>query len=225
MNLEESLIRCAAVYGNETIQQLKKIKVAIFGVGGVGSWCAEALVRSGVKSIALIDDDVVAPSNINRQCPATAKTIGRKKVEVMKERLLEINPGADIVAIPSRYEGGEIGDFDVVVDAIDSVDCKAELILSAQAEGIRVISSMGAALRKDPTKVRVTRWKKVEGDGLAKALRKRFKRLERKVEDFECVWSEERPLELAIRGSVMAVTATFGMCLAAEVIKEFEVGG
>ena len=201
------------------------MKVMVIGVGGVGSWCAEALVRSGVKSIALIDDDVVSPSNINRQCPATAGTIGRRKVEVMKERLLEINPGADVAAVAERYEGGGVGDFDAVVDAIDSVDCKAELILAAQAEGVRIVSSMGAALRKDPTQVKVTRWRKVEGDGLAKALRNRFKKLDRRPDDFMCAWSSERPLDLAIRGSVMPVTAAFGMCLAAEVIKGVEAGG
>ena len=218
--------------------RLKAARVLVVGVGGVGSWCAEALVRTGLGHITLVDDDVVAESNVNRQCPATAATIGRPKVEAMAERLTAINPQADVIARFERFEGFEgFEKFDVVVDAIDSVDCKAELILGATETGVPIVSSMGAALRFDPTKVKVTRFEKVEGDGLARALRQRFKKLERFPKGkFSCVWSTEptvgrsvpdrrgalritRPTEWEVKGSLMQVTATFGMCLASEAIK------
>lgn len=204
--------------------RLAKSHILVAGVGGVGSWCAEALVRTGVGAITIVDDDVVAESNVNRQCPATMRTLGRQKVEVMAERLREINPSCEVRPVCKRLEGYEIGlGGDVVVDAIDDVGAKAELILGATAAGVPIVSSMGAALRTDPTKVRITKFEKVEGDGLARALRQRFKRLERWPEKkFSCVWSEEQAKECEERGSLMMVTAAFGMCLAAEVVREIE---
>ena len=209
--------------------RLRAARVLVVGIGGVGSWCAEALVRTGLGQVTLMDDDAVAASNVNRQCPATSRTIGRPKVEVMAERLGEINPACAIEALNVRYAADpganpSLGRFDVVVDAIDSVDCKARLILDACAAGVPVVSSMGAALRTDPVKVRVTRFEKVEGDGLAKALRNRFRKTGEWPGRFTCVWSGEQPLGLPPgrsipKGSFMPVTATFGMCLAAEAIK------
>ena len=195
--------------------------VLVVGVGGVGSWCAEALVRTGVGRLTLVDDDEVAPSNLNRQCPATVRTIGRPKVEAMRERLLEINPSCKVEARAERFEKADgLGGYSLVVDAIDSVDCKAELLLGALGAGVPVVSSMGAALRTDPTCVKVTRFEKVAGDGLAKALRQRFRRLGRfPAGRFSCVWSTETPQRSDVRGSVMPVTATFGMCLAAEAVR------
>ena len=203
--------------------------VLVVGVGGVGSWCAEALVRTGLGHLVLVDGDMVAASNLNRQCPATAKTLGRRKVDAMAARLREISPGCEVAARFGRYPADvdcRLDVFDLVVDAIDSVDCKAELILRAAEAGVPVVSSMGAALRTDPAKVRVTRFEKVEGDGLARALRQRFKKLGRFPKaKFSCVWSGERPASGAAagpgegRGSLMPVTATFGMCLASEAIK------
>ena len=241
------------------MDRLASARVLVVGVGGVGSWCAEALVRTGVGHVTLVDDDVVAASNVNRQCPATAATIGRAKVEVMAERLRAINPGAEVMAVCARYpdagclvpgagclvpgnrtfEHSNIRTFEqfsLVIDAIDSVDCKAQLILDAFAAGVPIMSSMGAALRTDPTAVRVVRFDKVEGDGLAKALRNRFRKLNRWPGKFPCVCSLEpvpggrclvpgnRTLEHSNtrtipKGSIMPVTATFGMCLAAEAIK------
>lgn len=172
-----------------------------------------------------MDDDVVAPSNVNRQCPATSRTVGRPKAAVMRERLLEINPEACVEAVCERYTSGlpRKGEIDVIVDAIDSVDCKAELILSATAVGIPILSSMGAALRLDPTKVMVQRFDRIVGDGLARALRQRFRKLGRfPTTKFTCVATRELPLrrpDLTAKGSLMPVTATFGMALAAEVIK------
>ena len=223
--------RSKALLGETAMKRLAEARVLVVGVGGVGSWCAEALVRTGLGHITLMDDDVVAESNVNRQCPATAATAGRPKVEAMAERLMAINPVADVVGKFERFEKFEkFEKFDVVVDAIDSVDCKAELILGATEAGVPIVSSMGAALRIDPTKVKVTRFEKVEGDGLARALRQRFKKLNRfPVAKFSCVWSTEQAHEnqtlkhsntqTISKGSLMPVTATFGMCLASEAIK------
>ena len=209
--------------------RFKAARVLVVGVGGVGSWCAEALVRTGLGHITLVDDDVVAESNVNRQCPATTTTLGRAKVEAMAERLKAINPQADVITRFERFESFEgFEKFDVVVDAIDSVDCKAALILGATEAEVSLVSSMGAALRLDPTKVKVTRFEKVEGDGLARALRQRFKKLGRFPKGkFSCVWSGEPPFSTSTfdldlkrpKGSMMPVTAVFGMCLASEAIK------
>ena len=213
------------------MKRLADARVLVVGVGGVGSWCAEALMRTGVGHITLVDDDVVAESNVNRQCPATAKTIGRPKVEAMAERLKEINPACEVEAICARYPCSLFPiPCSLIVDAIDSVDCKAELILGATEAGVPLVSSMGAALRLDPTKVKVTRFEKVEGDGLARALRQRFKKLERFPKaKFSCVWSTEQVhgnqtlkhsnTQTISKGSIMPVTATFGMCLASEAIR------
>ena len=221
--------RSEALMGAEAMARLARARVLVVGVGGVGSWCAEALARTGVGSLTLVDDDVVAPSNINRQCPATAASMGRPKVDVMRERLLAINPCCEAVAIPARYpeglpEGFSPRGFGCVVDAIDSVACKAALVLDATAAGVPIVSSMGAALRLDPTKVVVRRFDRVEGDGLARALRQRFKRLGRyPAAPFRCVCSLEPPHPAAgrapgVKGSVMPVTCAFGMALAAEVV-------
>ena len=214
------------------MKRLKAARVLVVGIGGVGSWCAEALVRTGLGHVTLMDDDVVAASNVNRQCPATAATIGHPKVEAMAERLRVVNPGADVEARNSRFSSAasfsSLDSFDLIVDAIDSVDCKAELILGATEAGVPIVSSMGAALRLDPTKVKVTRFEKVEGDGLARALRQRFKKLGRFPKGkFSCVWSGEAPVTAPVaetatvrpKGSLMPVTAAFGMCLASETIK------
>ena len=242
---DEKFVRSEALLGSEAMARLKAARVLVIGVGGVGSWCAEALVRTGFGHIALVDDDVVVESNVNRQCPATAATVGRPKVEAMAERLKAINPECEVEAICKRFSvvqsnnlnNRTIEQFSIVIDAIDSVDCKAELILGATEAGVPLVSSMGAALRLDPTKVKVTRFEKVEGDGLARALRQRFKKLGRFPKGrFRCVWSAEspvgrsvpdrrgaqgtaRPTEGEVKGSLMQVTAVFGMCLASEAIK------
>lgn len=232
------LSRSAALLGEAALSRLAAARVAVIGVGGVGSWCAEALVRTGVGHLTLVDDDVVVPSNVNRQCPATAKTIGQSKVEALRERLLDINPDGEVVAVNGRYPSAtpdlRLTDFDLIVDAIDSVDCKAELILAATAAGVPILSSMGAARRLDPTKVVIRRFDRITGDGLARALRQRFKRLGRfPAQRFFCAASDEplQPLRTstagadtsipgpAPKGSMMPVTCAFGMALAAEAIR------
>ena len=216
--------RSRALIGDEAMARLASARVLVVGVGGVGSWCAEALVRTGLGAITLMDDDLVAESNVNRQCPATSLTVGEPKTEAMKRRLLAINPQCAVEARQERFERFDgLDGFDLVVDAIDSVGCKAELILGATESGVPIVSSMGAALRLDPTKVEVRRFDRVEGDGLARALRQRFKKLGRYPSaPFRCVCSTEPPSacsDPSAKGSLMPVTATFGMCLAAECLR------
>ena len=218
--------RSEALLGAVAMARLKAAHVAVIGVGGVGSWCAEALVRTGVGRMTLVDDDVVAPSNVNRQCPALASTLGRPKVEAMRERLLAVDPDCAVTALATRYsaEGTvlDLTDFDCVIDAIDSVDCKAALILAATDAGLPLVSSMGAARRLDPTKVVLRRFDKVEGDGLARALRQRFRSLGRfPAAKFVCAVSTEMPqaADGGEKGSVMPVTCAFGMALAAETVR------
>lgn len=209
--------------GGDLRRRLALTRIVVVGVGGVGSWCAEALVRSGARRLTLVDDDAVAQSNLNRQCEATAATVGCAKVDAMRDRLLAIDPAAEIEARRERFSADSpagIYGAEIVVDAIDSVDCKAQLLLRATESGIPVVSSMGAALRTDPTKVVVRRFDRIEGDGLARALRQRFKKLDRwpRVK-FNCVCSTEPPADISERASVMPVTAAFGMVMAAEVFK------
>ena len=216
--------RAELLLGTEKMERLGRLRVILFGVGGVGSWCAEALVRTGVGHITIVDSDVVATSNINRQLPATTLTVGRSKVEVMAERLRSINPDCEITARAERFTASTEAQFpldgyDVVVDAIDSVADKALLILRAtEQRGVRLFSSMGAARKLDPTRVRVAEFWSVKGCPLAAALRSRFKRQglypKRK---FKCVFSDEvRPNGRpdGPNGSLMQITATWGMLLA-----------
>ena len=224
MTPDERFSRSRALLGESAFSRLAAAQVVVFGVGGVGSWCAEALVRTGVGAITVMDDDLVAESNVNRQCPATSLTIGSPKTEAMKARLKSINPNCVVEARQERFERFDgPWKYDLIVDAIDSVGCKAELILGATERGIPIVSSMGAALRTDPTKVVVRRFDRVEGDGLARALRQRFKKLGRfPAAPFSCVCSTEPPvkrMDSTEKGSLMTVTATFGMCLAAEAVK------
>ena len=230
--MEDFFSRSEALLGAEAMVRLAKTRVILFGVGGVGSWCAEALVRTGLRHLTIVDDDTVQPSNLNRQLPATRDTLGRPKVEALRRRLLSINPDAEIIAIAERYTGlstlnSQLSTYDVVIDAIDSVNDKADLLIEATKAGCRVYSSMGAALRFDPTHVRVSAFDRVSGDGLARALRQRFKRLGQfPVHAIRCVWSDEPPLSTlnsqlsTIKGSLMPVTATFGCTLASLVLRD-----
>ena len=210
--------------------------MAIFGVGGVGGWCAEALIRTGARNITLVDDDVVSESNVNRQRQAMPSTVGRMKVEVLRDILLNIAPDAAITAIAERYTPEFAAGFlfvlyagDIVFDAIDCVNFKALLGLicanpAIAGDGKRgcptLFSSMGAALRTDPTRVKVSPFNKIAGDGLARALRNRFRKCGLPIPRHICVHSEEPPLKSATgaKGSLMPVTCAFGMALASLVI-------
>lgn len=220
MIMEDFFSRSEALLGAEGMDRLRNARVILFGVGGVGSWCAEALIRTGLIHLTLVDGDVVQPSNVNRQLPATRETIGRPKVEVLRERLLTINPDAEIVAINAMYKGEALSPFNFLIDAIDSVDAKTDLIINAtRVRGMKVFSSMGAALRFDPTAVTTGELMTIKGDALAKAVRARMKKIGlhpyRKV---RCVYSTEQAHPCETRGSLMQVTAVFGCTLASMVI-------
>ena len=198
MAIEQAIFRrTELLLGNEALQRLAKKRVIIFGVGGVGSWCAESLVRSGIRQLTIVDSDRVCMTNINRQLMATTKTVGHVKVEALRERLLTINPSAEITALQQIFteetaDSFDIGSYDYVIDAIDSLKDKVLLILMATEAGVRFYSSMGAALKLDPTRIRVAEFWKIQGDPLARALRKRFKRDGRYPRrKFQCVYSDE----------------------------------
>lgn len=219
--------RTALCVGEEGVERLRDARVLLFGVGGVGSWCAEALVRSGIGHLTLVDMDNVDVTNINRQLPALHSTVGRPKVEVMRERLLDINPEADIVARQERFTADSastfgIGEYDYVIDAIDSIQDKMELILLCTGVGgVTFLSSMGAARKFDHLQVRVTEFWKVDGCPLAAKLRKRMRKEQRfPARKFKCVWSPERNEAAATGGTLMPVTAAFGLALASAVIQQ-----
>ena len=218
--------RTIQVLGDAAFERLQAIRVILFGVGGVGGWCAEALIRSGVQHLTIVDFDRVQDSNINRQLVATAANIGELKVEEMRKRLLSINPDADISALPIRYnaETAEQFDFnayDYVIDAIDSVTDKALLLTNATTSTAQVYSSMGAGRKLDTTAIRVTRFNKVEGCPLARALRHKLKESSNleifKSSNLMCVWSDELTTD---SGTIAPVVGVFGMHLADLVIRD-----
>ena len=244
--------RTELLLGKEVMERIRSKRVIIFGVGGVGSWCAECLVREGITHLTLVDSDVVCITNCNRQLMATTKTIGEPKVEALRKRLLEINPEADILPLQKNYNESTASDFkledyDYVIDAIDSLRDKISLIIQAtnllplRGGGGSLFSSMGAALRIDPTKVKVSEFWKVKGDPLAAAMRSSMRR--HKVfpaRKFLCVHSEEQPLpnlgtamqdgsdtfrKVQTNGSLAHITAIFGMTLAGLVIQDINAQG
>lgn len=224
MSLPPELQRTGLLYGDEAVERFVGARVIVFGVGGVGSWCAEALARSGIGALTMVDADVVDPTNINRQLPATTLTVGQPKAEVIARRVREINPSCQVKAIVDFYTADNAADFhiedyDIVIDAIDSLPSKAALLLQATSTpGLRLFSSMGAAMKQDPGLVKTAEFWSVKGCRLARALRDRFKRQgvfpRRK---FRCVYSDEAP-KGEPKGTSMAVTATFGLRLAAEAL-------
>ena len=228
--------RAALMLGEAMLDALARTRVAIFGLGGVGSWCAEALVRSGVRRLMLVDSDRVCLTNVNRQLMATTKTVGQVKVVALAERLREINPGVELDIRPRLYDASTAAEFDLspwdyVIDAIDSLESKALLIRHAlSVPTVTLYSSMGAALKMDPFQIRQSVFKKVEGDGLARALRQKFRKAGGlPARPFTCVWSPERrenrgPAEPGprINGSIVHTTAIFGFALAGLVVADVE---
>ena len=225
MERKESFARTELLLGPEAMEKLAGAKVLVFGVGGVGSWCAEGLIRTGVGHLTIVDSDVVAESNVNRQLMATTATVGLPKVEVLRSRLLEINPVADITALHKLFNEDTAGEFnldsfDVVIDAIDTLKNKILLILKATSSKAEFFSSMGAALKVDPTQIRVTDFWDVREDPLARMLRKRIRQGKVLPEKpFKVVWSPELlenkgTCETRTNGTTVAVTAAFGFTLA-----------
>ena len=193
----EIFSRQELLLGTEAMEHIASVSVIIFGVGGVGSWCAESLVRSGVRHLTIVDSDTVCITNVNRQLMATTSTVGQVKVDVMKRRLLDINPEAEIEAICGVYseetaDQYDLDSYDYVIDAIDSLRDKACLILRATQSTATFFSSMGAALKMDPTRIDVAEFWKVKGCPLAAALRRKFKHAKTfPSRKFRCVYSEE----------------------------------
>ena len=231
MLMDDFFSRSEALLGEKTMEALRQKRVILFGVGGVGSWCAEALIRTGLTHLTIVDGDTVQPSNINRQLPATRVTMDMPKVEALKARLLEINPDADIVAVHEFYHESsafrlQLSDFDYIIDAIDSVPDKTDLIIRAtRVRGAKIFCSMGAALRFDPTQVTMGELMSIKGDALAKAVRARMKRLDvHPYKKVRCVYSTEPSQQCETRGSLMQVTAVFGMTLASMVIEDIKKG-
>ena len=232
--------RTELLLGGDVLARLAEVRVALFGVGGVGSWCAEGLVRSGVKHLTLVDADCISASNVNRQLMATTRTVGQVKVEALRERLLEIAPDAEIVPVQKVFNAETADEFDLdsydyILDAIDSLKDKGELILRATRTPAVFFSSMGAALKIDPAQVRVAEFWNVRGCPLGAALRKRFKQDHTwPGHKFRCVYDEEvlpnrggagvAETELfckaQINGSLVHITAIFGMTLSGLVIQD-----
>ncbi len=221
-----SFDRLGLLMGAEAVGAFRRLRVIVFGVGG---WCAESLVRSGVGHVTVVDSDRVCASNVNRQVMATSRTVGQMKVEALRERLLEINPAAEIAAEARVYSAETSGmfgldGFDYVVDAIDSVAAKAHLVNAVTRLARPVlVSSMGAARRTDPFRIRQSEFWKVRGDGLARALRARFRKAGAfPAKKFTCVWSDEVPAPTGadgVLGSAVHVTAMFGFALAGLVLR------
>ena len=221
--------RIGLLVGEPALDRFAQTRVILFGVGGVGSWCAEGLVRSGITHLTLVDGDRVAASNVNRQAMATSRTLGEVKVEVMKYRLLEINPEAEIETIYGTYseanwESFSLDRYDYIIDAIDSLKDKASLILRASAAPGVFFSSMGAALKLNPTRVRIAEFWDVRGCPLGAALRKKFRRENTlPTKKFLCVYDDEvipRPADATVNGSSVTITGLFGFTLAGLVIQD-----
>ncbi len=238
---ELRLSRVSRLIGTESTERLRQISVILFGLGGVGSWVAECLVRSGVRYLTIVDADVVAESNINRQLPALVSTVGRSKVDVMRSRLQDIAPDAIIEVREERYEPStadsyDLGSYDYVIDAIDSLADKALLILRATSSKTVLFSSMGAAMKMDPARIQTAEFWKVKGCPLAAALRRKFKKSgQMPRRKFRCVFSDELVPnrgelladsgamsfnKVAFNGAMCHITAIFGMTLASMVIND-----
>ena len=223
--------RAELLLGSESIEKLKKAKVIVFGIGGVGSFVCEALARSGVGTITLVDNDTVSESNINRQLIALTSTVGLNKTDVMKERIREINPECNVTSIPCFYtkeKEVDIEGFSYVVDAIDTVTSKLTLIEEANKLSVPIISCMGTGNKLDPTRFEITDISKTSVCPLARVMRRELKN--RGINHLKVLYSKEEPISpentisdgsrRSVPGSVSFVPPVAGMIIAGEVIKD-----
>ncbi len=236
--------RCELIFGKEAIEKLKNSKIAIFGIGGVGGYVCEALARSGVSNFVLVDDDKVALSNINRQIIATFDSIDKYKVDCMKERILSINPNANVEIhkcffMPSNQDDFDFKSYDYVIDAIDTVTAKIALVLKCNESKTPIISAMGAGNKINPTMLRVSDIYDTKVDPLSKVMRTELKK--RRIKKLKVVYSIEKPIKPKIDnyteeankletrdntkcrstpGSNAFVPSTMGLIIASEVIKD-----
>ena len=230
--MQERTVRAEMLLGAEAMEKLKNSHVAVFGLGGVGSWCAEALARTGVGRMTLIDRDTVGESNINRQLCASMKTLGRAKTAVMAERLLDVNPEIEVRCIEGHYEAADrerfFSDYDFVVDCIDLVSCKIDLILACRARGIPVVSALGTGNKRDAQQLRLADIADTYGCTFARVIRRELRA--RGVEHHPVVFSPEEPLPAAqveapppgrrsVPGSLIWVPASAGMLLCQYVVE------
>lgn len=238
--MQEQFSRIEILLGAEAMARLQNARVAVFGIGGVGGHTVEALARSGVGTLDIIDNDTVAVSNLNRQIIATHKTLGQYKVDAAKERLLEINPDMTVNTyqcfyLPETADQFDFTQYDYIVDAIDTVAGKINLVEQAKAAGVPIISSMGAGNKLDPTAFRVTDIYKTNVCPLAKVMRRELKK--RGIKKLKVVYSEEQPIAAKndlgekervesglkkryIPGSTAFVPSVVGLIIAGEVIKD-----
>ena len=225
--------RTELLIGKYGIEKLKKAKVAIFGIGGVGSYTVEGLARSGIENFILVDNDIVSLSNINRQIIATHKTIGVPKVEVAKQRILEINPNANMEIYQKLFmpetEGILTEDIDYIIDCVDTVTAKIELVMRANKLNIPIISCMGTGNKLDPTRFEITDISKTSVCPLAKVMRKELKN--RGIRKLKVIYSKEEPIKLigsteekVKAGSISFVPSVAGLIIAGEVIKDIIKG-
>ena len=228
--------RTEMLIGKEAVQKLEKAKVAVFGIGGVGSFVVEGLTRAGVRNLVLIDPDDISVTNLNRQIHATHRTIGESKVEVMRQRILDINPDANVeIYKGNEFEDGEeniiSSSFSYIVDAVDTVTTKIKLIEKAKKENVPIISCMGTGNKLDPSKFEITDIYKTTVCPLAKVMRKELRK--RNIQDLKVLYSKEEPIKVdtnieesnldrkkSVPGSISFVPSVAGLMIAGEVIKD-----
>ncbi len=233
---KEALVRTAALIGSEAVDRLAGSKVCIFGIGGVGGYVCEALARSGIGAFMLVDNDIVSRSNINRQIIALESTVGQPKVLVMKKRILDINPDAKVETIqdfylPERRGAYDFSQYDYVVDCIDTVTAKIDLILAAKEAQVPVISCMGTGNKLEPTRLEVADLYRTSVCPLARVMRSELRK--RGVSSLKVVYSKEEPKQSvhlaegdgtrSVPASIAFVPATAGLILAGEIIKDLTI--
>ena len=233
--MNEIFNRTLRLIGPEAFERLQNAQIAVFGIGGVGSYTAEGLARSGIGSLTLIDSDVISPTNINRQIPATTNTVGLKKAEVMAERIKAINPDCKVLAIDVFYNSDtrdvlDLSKYDYIVDAIDTVSSKLLLIEQCTNKNVPIISSMGTGNKLDPTKFKISDIYKTSVCPLAKVIRHELKK--RVIKKLKCLWSDEKPLtpyevgfpedslKRNVPASISFVPSVAGLIISGEVIKD-----
>ena len=237
--MDERFLRTEMLLGPEAMEKLAAAHVAVFGLGGVGSWCAEALARSGVGALTLVDHDDVGLTNLNRQAEALESTLGQPKAAAMAERISQINPACRLTVLAEKYEAASREKFfavsyDYIVDCIDLVSCKLDLIETALARGIPIISSLGTGNKLDPSQFRISDLSKTEGCPLARVVRKELRA--RGIVHHKVVFSPEparKPLDCgeapipgrrSVPASIMWVPAAAGLLMASEVVSDLTGG-
>ena len=230
-NMDDRFVRTALVFGDEGMSRLRGARVAVFGVGGVGGHCVQALARAGIGAIDVFDDDVVSVTNINRQAVAMTSTIGRPKVEVIRDQILDINPDCAVTCrqmfyTPENADSVDLSVYDYIVDAIDTVKAKVELICRANALGVSIISAMGAGNKLNPTRFEVADLSKTSVCPLCRVMRTQLKK--RGIAHHKVVYSKEEPVRVVADesggrhapGSVSFVPPVMGLIIAGEVVKD-----